>query len=311
MSIKLSELPTEDYFLPGHRACAGCGAAIAIRLILKVAGPNTIVASATGCIEVISSLYPENAWGVPWIHTAFENAAATASGVEAAYKVLRRKGKISHDKVNFLAIAGDGGTADIGIQALSGMAERGHNVKYICYDNEAYMNTGIQRSSSTPYGAWTTTSPPGKAIPIGKREVKKDVARIMVAHGIPYVATASIGYPLDLMRKVKTALEIEGPAYIHVHTPCPTGWRFESNKTIEVARLAVQTGMWVLYEVKQGRLRITYKLSKLKPVEEYLRTQGRFSHLTDDDIAKIQEDVRKRFEEFVEGYRQLGVSVEA
>ena len=284
----IKKLPAEEFFAPGHRACAGCGPAIAARLISKAAGKKTVFVSATGCLEVVSSPYPETAWRVPWIHVAFENAAAVASGIEAAYKSLMRKGKMKQEDINVLAIAGDGGTADIGLQALSGALERGHDFLYICYDNEAYMNTGIQRSGATPYGASTTTSPAGK-VSIGNVTWKKDIPGIVAAHNIPYVATASVAYPVDLMNKVRKGLDVKGPAYIHCHAPCPPGWRMGSEQTIQAARLAVLTGVWPLYEVVNGQFALTFKVGKRKPVSEYLKLQGRFRHLTEKEIKYIQK----------------------
>ena len=292
----------ESLLAPGHRACAGCGPAIAIRQLLEAAGKNTIIVEATGCMEVTTTPYPQTAWKVPWLHVAFENAAAAASGVEAAYKAMISKGLIPKDKMpNIIALAGDGGTFDIGIQALSGMLERGHKVLYVCYDNEAYMNTGIQRSSATPLGAATTTSPAGKVIP-GKMTRKKPIAMIAAAHDIPYVATASIAYPADFKNKVKKALSVDGPSFIHVFAPCPTGWRFGTEQTVELARLAVETGVFVLYEITQEnplKPIITKKLKQRKPVEEYLKIQGRFRHLfkpvkRQDIINKIQEEVDRK-----------------
>jgi len=292
----------ESLLAPGHRACAGCGPAIAIRQLLEAAGKNTIIVEATGCMEVTTTPYPQTAWKVPWLHVAFENAAAAASGVEAAYKAMISKGLIPKDKMpNIIALGGDGGTFDIGIQALSGMLERGHKVLYVCYDNEAYMNTGIQRSSATPFGAATTTSPAGKVIP-GKMTRKKPIAMIAAAHDIPYVATASIAYPADFKNKVKKALSVDGPSFIHVFAPCPTGWRFGTEQTVELARLAVETGVFVLYEITQEsplKPIITKKLKDRKPVEEYLKMQGRFRHLfkpvkRQDIIDKIQEEVDRK-----------------
>ena len=280
------EIPKEELLAPGHRGCAGCGATLGVRLALKVLGKNTIAVSATGCLEVITTPYPETAWEIPWIHVAFENAAAVASGVERA---LKAKGK---KDINVVAFAGDGGTADIGLQALSGAMERGHNIIYICYDNEAYMNTGIQRSGATPYGASTTTSPPGKKS-FGEDRPKKNMPFIMAAHGVPYVATASISYPEDFMKKVKKAKETEGPAYIHLHQPCTTGWGFDPSKTIEIGRLAVETGAWLLYEIEEGEFKITYRPIQRKPVTEYLEVQRRFKHLKEKEKAKIQEYIDK------------------
>lgn len=277
-------LPEEELLAPGHRGCAGCGASIAVRLALKALGKNTVAISATGCLEVMTTPYPETAWEIPWIHVAFENAGAVASGVESA---LRIQGK---DDVNVVAFGGDGGTVDIGLQSLSGAMERGHNLLYICYDNEAYMNTGIQRSGATPYGATTTTSPKG-IDSFGEDKPKKNMPMIMAAHGIPYVATASIAYPEDFMKKVKKAAEIDGPAYIHVNQPCTTGWGYDSSKTIEMGRLAVETGSWILYEIEGGEFKVTYRPTERKPVAEYLKAQKRFRHLDDEHIEKIQNYV--------------------
>ena len=293
------KLPVEEPLAPGHRACQGCGEVVALRQVMKALGNNVIVVSATGCMEIISSPYPQSAWRVPWLHVAFENAAAVASGVEAAHKAMIRKGRIEDKNTTFLAIAGDGGTADIGIQALSGALERGHNFVYVCLDNEAYMNTGIQRSSSTPYGAGTTTSPPGKKS-IGQQTWKKNMPAIAAAHNIPYVATGSPAYYIDLMNKVKKASLVEGPAYLHLFSPCPTGWRCAVDDSIQTARLVVQTKIFPLYEVIDGRWRLSRKIKKPKPVSEYLKVQRRFSHLTEEDIALIQERVDRDYDRLLE-----------
>lgn len=284
------KIPEEELLAPGHRGCAGCGASIGVRLALKALGKNTVAISATGCLEVMTTPYPETAWEIPWIHVAFENAGAVASGVESA---LRIQGK---DDVNVVAFGGDGGTVDIGLQSLSGAMERGHNFTYICYDNEAYMNTGIQRSGATPYGASTTTSPVGKDS-FGENKPKKNMPMIMATHGIPYVATASISYPEDFMKKVKKAAEVDGPAYIHLNQPCTTGWGYPSSKTIEMGRLAVETGSWILYEIENGEFNVTYRPSERKPVSEYLKPQKRFRHLTEDHIEEIQKLVDSQCEE--------------
>lgn len=278
------QIPKEELLAPGHRACAGCGCVLAMRHVLKALGKNVIIACATGCMEVVTTPYPETSWRVPWIHVAFENAAAVASGIAAALRAMGKKG------IKAVAIAGDGGTADIGLQALSGTVERGDNVLFICYDNEAYQNTGIQRSGATPFGAWTTTTPIGK-LKRGEDRPKKDVPRIIAAHGAPYVATASIAYPLDLIKKLRKAAAIEGPTYMHVHASCVPGWRIDTSKSIEVARLAVLTGAWMLYEIENGEFRLTFKPPKRRPVAEYLKLQGRFKHLTDEEIAEIQRMV--------------------
>ncbi len=287
-------LPKYEAIAPGHRACQGCAEVLAVRLVGKALGRNTVVACATGCMEIISSPLPTTSWRVPWIHVAFENAAAVASGVEAGLKVLMRKGRIPKKKINILAMGGDGGTADIGLQALSGALERGHNFTYVCYDNEAYMNTGIQRSSSTPFGAATTTSPAGKVKP-GQVTWKKNMPEIAVAHNIPYVATACPSYPFDLMEKVKRAAETEGPAYVHVFSVCPTGWRLTPDLAVRAGRLAVETGIFPLYEVVEGKYKLSVEIPKLRPVEDYLKIQGRFRHLTPDLIDKIQERINKDY----------------
>ena len=293
VKIGKREFTTEEPFASGHRGCIGCGEMLAVRLAMKALGKDTVVANATGCIEIVSSPLPDTSWQIPWIHTLFENTAAVASGIESGFKCLMRKGKIPQKKINVIAIGGDGATADIGIQALSGALERGHNFVYLCFDNEAYMNTGIQRSSATPYGASTTTAPAGKKS-IGQTTWKKDVPAIAVAHGIPYVATASPSYPFDMMEKVQKAAAIDGPAYVHVLSVCDTGWRTPTNMSVAYGKLAVQTGVFPLYEVENGN----YKLSvnpKIKPVNEYFAKQGRFRHLTEDDIAQIQNRVNEEY----------------
>ncbi|MFH1413272.1 MAG: pyruvate synthase subunit PorB [Candidatus Omnitrophota bacterium] len=280
-------------FKSGHTACAGCGQAIAAHLVIEAAGENTIIANNTGCLEVFTTRFPESAWGVPWIHSLFENAAAVASGIEAALKYLGKK-----DTINVIAQAGDGGTADIGLQALSGMLERGHDVLYVCYDNEAYMNTGIQRSGLTPFDTSTTTSPAGKQS-FGNIHPKKPMPEIALAHGIPYVATSSTGFPRDIQRKVKKALSIKGPKYIQIHVPCPLGWRHESGKTLDVAKLAVETGLYPLVEYENGIL-VSKRQILPKPVEEYLKIQGRFRHIVKnpDELKKIQEIANNNIEKY-------------
>ena len=288
-------MPKIEPLAQGHRACQGCGEVLALRMALKAMGKNIIVASATGCMEIVTSAYPQTAWDVPWIHVAFENAAAVASGIEAGRKVLMRKGRLPKGRTTIVAMAGDGGTADIGLQALSGALERGHDFVYICLDNEAYMNTGVQRSSATPYGARTTTSPPGK-LSIGQYTWKKNVPAIVAAHAIPYVATAAPAYYVDLMNKAKKAAMIRGPAYLHIYSPCPTGWRLAPERAVAISRLAVQTNVFPLYEVIDGRYILTKKIKKPKPVEEYLKLQGRFRHLDKKTIQEIQERVDREYE---------------
>jgi len=288
-------LPPEELFAPGHKACQGCAPALALRYLLKALGPNTIIANATGCMEIISSAYPDISWGVPWIHVAFENAAAVASGIESGIKILQRKGKLAPGKINVVAIGGDGGTFDIGLQALSGAAERNDDIIYVCYDNEAYMNTGIQRSSGTPYGASTTTSPAGKAIP-GQATIKKDLLEIGAAHGIAYAATACTSYPFDFMDKVKKAFSYDGAKLIHILAPCPTGWRTNPGEVIKHGRLAVHTGIFPLYEVDHGRYKMTLDLPFLKPIKSYLSVQGRYRHLSEAQIAVIETNLKARYE---------------
>ncbi|MGC9324455.1 MAG: pyruvate synthase subunit PorB [Desulfomonilia bacterium] len=284
-----------ENFTPGHRACQGCAEALAVRLVLKALGRDTIVAMATGCMEIISSPLPLTAWKVPWIHNAFENPSAVISGCESGMKAMMRKGRIPKKKINFVGMGGDGATADIGMGPLSGALERGHDMIYVCYDNEAYMNTGIQRSSSTPYGASTTTSPAGK-VSIGQQTQKKNLPQIAVAHNIPYVATACPSFPFDLMEKVKKASEIKGPAYVHILSVCPTGWRIQPEDAIKYGRLAVDSCVFPLYEVENGRYRMTYKPYKPIPVSEYLKGQGRFRHLTDKEIEEIANRVASDYE---------------
>jgi len=290
------DLPREEYLAPGHSLCSGCVAGTIVRHLLKVAGPNTIVVTATGCVEVSTTLYPYTSWRIPWIHVAFENAASVASGIEAAIKVLQRKGVIDPNKrINVIALAGDGGTYDIGFQALSGLLERGHKVLYVLYDNEAYMNTGIQRSGGTPLFAWTTTTPVGKVWK-GKWQQKKPIAEIVAAHRIPYVATANPAYFIDMVNKFRKGLEVDGPAFIHVIQPCPTGWRFDPRYSIKVAKLATETAMWINWEVENGEFRVTVPVPKRKHVKHYLRMQGRFRHLTDKEIEDIQRFIDKEVE---------------
>lgn len=295
VNIGKRAIDAEEYLAPGHRACLGCGEAVAVRLILKATGPNVIVVNATGCLEVISSQLPWSSWRVPWIHTIFENAAAVASGISAGLEMLARKGRPVSKDTKVVAMAGDGATADIGLQALSGAMERGHDFLYICLDNEAYMNTGIQRSSATPWGAATTTSPVGKVSP-GQTTWKKDMPAIAVAHRIPYVATATPSLPFDFMEKVRMGMAVKGPAYIHVLAVCPTGWRIGSQETVEMGRLAVETGLFPLYEVEEGHYHLTHMPVKLRPVSDYLKRQGRFRHLDDAQMALIEEKVSADYE---------------
>jgi pyruvate ferredoxin oxidoreductase beta subunit len=291
----LKNFSTEEYINSGHRACQGCAEVLAVRHVLKAIGPDMVLAMATGCMEIISSPYPLTSWNVPWIHVAFENAAAVASGVESGLKALMRKGRIPQKEITVVAMGGDGGTSDIGFQALSGMLERGHRVIYVCVDNEAYMNTGVQRSSSTPFGASTTTSPAGKVTPSGQTTWKKDMTAIAAAHGIPYTATACPSYYNDLLKKVQKAKAVNGPSYLHILSVCPTGWRIPPNKAIEYGKLAVDSGIFPLYEVENGVWKMSRTPKKLLPVGDYFKGQGRYRHLDDKLIAQIQEKVNEKW----------------
>jgi len=290
--VTLKELPKEEYILKGNSACAGCGAAISLRLLFKALGRKVILIVPACCTTVIQGPYPYTAFKVPLLNIVFEATGAAASGVVAALK------KRGIEDVTVVGWAGDGGTADIGLQALSGAAERGTNFIYVCYDNEAYGNTGMQRSGATPFGAWTTTTP------TGKKEHKKDIPMIMAAHGIPYVATAIPSEPIDFIKKLRKAKQIKGTKYIHILSPCPTGWRYPGSKTVEIGKLAVETGMWALYEIENGEFKLSPRSaplvdkSKRKPVELYLRAQGRFRNLTDEDIAEIQRWVDETWEKY-------------
>jgi len=294
---ELSKRP--ERLAPGHRLCAGCGASIIVRQMLAAIDDPVVIANATGCLEVATTIYPYTAWRVPWIHNAFENAASTISGVEAAYRSLVRQGKIPEQNVKFLAFGGDGGTYDIGLQALSGAVERGHQFLYVCYDNGAYMNTGIQRSSATPLGAHTTTSPAGKVIP-GKQQNRKDLTSIMAAHGIPYVAQAAPSQWRDLMKKTRKAVGCGGSAFMNVLSSCNRGWRHGTDETIEITQLAVDTCYWPLFEVEDGEWRLTYKPKEKPPVEKWLKRQGRFRHLFRPEnrhiIDELQAEVDRQWE---------------
>ncbi|MDO8093752.1 MAG: thiamine pyrophosphate-dependent enzyme [Candidatus Brocadiales bacterium] len=285
----------------GHSACAGCAGTNIIRQVLLATGRDVVFSTATGCMEVVTTIYPNTAWRVPFIHSAFENAAATISGVEAAYRVLRDRGKIKKD-INFVAFGGDGGTYDIGFQALSGALERGHKFIYICYDNEAYMNTGTQRSSATPLGASTTTAPAGKVSP-GKTQHRKDMTAVVAAHRIPYVAQAAPHNYRDLISKVKKATEVDGPAFINVLSTCPRGWQTKTEDGMELTRLAVETCYWPLFEIDHGKLKINYKPKEKKPIVEWLKIQGRFKHLFKPEnehiIKELQEETDRRWDELL------------
>ncbi len=282
-------IPPQELVHPGHAACPGCGAALAMRLLLKGLGSRTVVSVPACCWTVIATPYPTTALGVALLDNPIESTGASISGIRAAVDAL------GLPDVTVVGFAGDGGTADIGLQALSGMLERRTNAIYVMYDNEAYMNTGIQRSGATPEGAWTTTTPV-IGVGRGKPERKKDIMAIVLAHRPVYAATLNPSFPEDFVRKVETARGIPGPRFFHIFAPCPPGWRFTSEATIEIGRLATDTGVFPLYEVEDGRLRITRRLSSLKPVEEYLSRQGRYGHLTGAERERIQAQVREGWE---------------
>jgi pyruvate ferredoxin oxidoreductase beta subunit len=288
----------KELLAPGHRMCPGCASPVIVRQVLLSTETHVVVGSATSCLEVSTSVFPYTSWRCSWIHNAFENVASTVSGVETAYRALKKKGKLDAD-YRFIALGGDGGTYDIGLQALSGALERGHRMLYICYDNEAYMNTGIQRSSSTPLGAHTTTSPAGKVIP-GKREFPKDLTGIVAAHNIPYVAQASPSHWRDLTKKVAKALDADGPSFLNILSPCPPGWQYPSEMSIKMAKLAVETCFWPLYEVEDGNWKITIMPKEKKPLDEWTKHQGRFRHLYEPRnkhiLEKAQAEVDRRWE---------------
>ncbi|GBD99501.1 pyruvate synthase subunit PorB [bacterium BMS3Abin07] len=298
-SLKLKELSRKEELLTGgHRMCAGCGAPIIVRQILLASDRPLIASNATGCLEVSTTIFPYTSWKIPWIHSAFENAAATISGVESMYRSLKKQGKLDKD-LKFIAFGGDGGTYDIGLQSLSGAMERGHDIVYVCYDNGAYMNTGIQRSSATPKGADTTTSPAG-TVKQGKQQPRKNMTKIMAAHNIPYAAQASPSNWRDLMTKARKAIEVDGPAFLNVISPCNRGWRTPTNVTIELCKTAIETCFWPLYEYEDGKLTVNYKPKEIKPVTEFLKTQGRFKHLFNPGneglLKQIQDDIDRDWE---------------
>jgi len=288
------EVEKPERFVGGHRLCAGCGAAVAVRGVLRMLEPEhkAVVTNATSCLEVSSYLYPYTAYTDSYIHSAFENAAATAGGVEAAYNVLKKKGKIDGE-FKFITFGGDGGTYDIGLQSLSGALERGHDMVYVCYDNEAYMNTGIQRSSSTPRFTDATTSPVGSEIQ-GKIQNKKNLTEIVAAHNVPYVAqTTFVGSFKDLHEKAYKAIYTKGPTFLNVLAPCPRGWRYEAEDMAEICKLAVETCVWPLYEIENGVWNLSYKPKNKLPVEEFLKKQGRFKHMFEKGNEWMLEEAQK------------------
>ncbi|MDP2727044.1 MAG: thiamine pyrophosphate-dependent enzyme [Dehalococcoidia bacterium] len=294
MALSLKELSQQkELFAPGQRLCAGCGEGSTVRQVLLAAGEPLVIANATGCLEVATSIYPFTSWRVSWIHSAFENAASTISGVETAYRSLVKQGKMEDIGMKFIAFGGDGATYDIGFQFLSGALERGHRFLYVCLNNEAYMNTGIQRSGSTPRGTWTTTTPVGEAM-VGKKEYPKNMTAIVAAHGIPYVAQAVPSNWRDLMGKVQKALAAEGPSFINVLSSCNRGWRHDTSETINISQLASDTCVWPLYEIDHGVWKLNYKPRKKKPLTEWLESQGRFSHLLRPENRSLVEELQER-----------------
>ena len=308
MAYNMKEIVAEkpSRFTSGHRMCAGCGAPPVARMIMRALKPedHAVISNATGCMEVSSFIYPYTAWTDSYIHTAFECAAATCSGVEAAYKSLKKQGKLPEDEhTKFIACGGEGGTYDIGLQSLSGAMERGHDMTYVCYDNGAYMNTGIQRSSATPKFADTTTSPAGKVIP-GKMQSRKDLTEIMEAHHLPYVAqTAAYMNFKDLYEKAEKAIYTEGPTFLNVLAPCPRGWGYPTEDLMQINKLAVETCYWPLYEIENGKYKVTYKPAKKLPIEEFLKPQKRFAHMFKPGnewmIEEFQKEVDRRWEELL------------
>jgi len=280
---------------PGHRMCSGCGIPAVVNIIIAASDKPVIIANATGCLEVTSTIYPFSAWNVPWVHLTFENAAAVAAGIETAYKALKKKGKIKDD-VNIIAFGGDGGTYDIGLQALSGALERGHKFLYVVYDNEGYMNTGNQRSGATPYGADTTTVPQGTKS-IGKTQWRKNIVEICAAHRVPYVAQATAHNTLDLFNKAKKAFAADGPSFIAALQPCTTNWKYDTALTMTYSKLAVETNFWPLYEIENGKVHINYKPKERKPIEEFLKGQGRFRHLFKPENRHVIDEMQKIVDE--------------
>lgn len=305
MAYNFKELMNKPERLAGgHRMCAGCGAPVAVRAVLRALEPEdrAVIGCATGCLEVSTCMYPYTSWEDSFIHSAFENAGATVSGVETAYKALKKRGKIS-ENYKFIAIGGDGGTYDIGFQSLSGAMERGHDMVYVCYDNGAYMNTGAQRSSATPLFAETTTTPIGKKSR-GKPQFRKELSDIMANHNIPYVAqTTLLANFKDLHEKASKSIYTPGPAFLNILAPCPRGWRYETDELMEICKLAADTCFWPLFEVVDGDWRLTYEPKKKLPIEDFLKPQGRFNHLFQDGgeeyIEIIQKEVDRRWERLI------------
>jgi pyruvate ferredoxin oxidoreductase beta subunit len=306
--LKAKEYVTrEERLTGGHRLCAGCGAGVVVRQVLMGAKDHPVVVSnATGCLEVSTTIYPYTAWKDSYIHTAFENAAATISGVEAAYKSLARQGRVDPDRpYKFLSIAGDGGSYDIGLQAISGALERWHDIVVVCYDNGAYMNTGFQRSAATPRGAWTTTCPNGEVSP-GKTQKRKNLTAIAVAHGIPYVAQASPHNFRDLISKAEVAFDTPGPAFLNVLSPCPRGWRSADDQGMTLAKMMVDSCYWPLYEVIDGEYKLTHDPRKRKlPVRDWMKQQGRFKHLFTPEYEQLLDEIQAEIDRDWDRLKQL------
>ncbi len=304
MAIKLKELvKKEEGLAAGHRACAGCALPIITRLVFHSIDDPVAVAVATGCLQTITTIYPYTSWRMPWIHSAFENAATTIDCMAAAYRSLVKQGKIEDKNLKFVAFGGDGATYDIGLQFLSGAVERGRKFLYICLNNEAYMNTGIQRSSATPLGAWTTTSQVGAAIS-GKPQWRKDLTGIMVAHNMPYVAQTAVHAWRDLMAKVQKAVQVDGPTFINVLSPCPRGWRYDTKDTIRISQLAADTCIWPIYEMEDEEWKLNYKPKEKKPITAWLESQGRFRHLLRPEnkqiVMQLQQYVDKEWQRLMQ-----------
>lgn len=297
--ISIKDLSKKEVLLaPGHRMCAGCGAPIVVKMVLLASDYPVVASNSTGCLEVSTCISEYTSWKIPWIHNAFENSAATMSGIESMYQSLKKQGKIDKE-IKFIAFGGDGGTYDIGFQSLSGAMERWHDMLYVCYDNGAYMNTGIQRSSATPFGADTTTCPAGEVIP-GKPQQRKDLTKVMAAHGIPYVAQASPSHWQDLIKKVKKALSIKGPKFMNIFAPCNRGWRSKTDDAIALSRLAVDTCYWPLFEIENGKTIINVKPKEKKPLVEFLKPQGRFKHMFAPGNEHMLENAQKAVDAYWE-----------
>jgi len=286
----------------GHATCAGCGIPAIVRTVLGATEEPVIVSNATGCLEVTTTIYPNTAWKVPYIHSAFGNAAATAAGIDAAQKALEKSGRIKK-KAKIIAFGGDGGTYDIGLQALSGALERGHDFLYVCYDNEGYMNTGGQRSGATPYGANSETAPVGKES-FGKMQQRKDLMEIVNAHHVKYLAQANVAYLADLKKKAEKALNTPGPSFLLVLQPCTNQWKFPTSEYVAIGKLATETNFWPLYEIEDGKYTINYTPKDRKPIEEFLKTQGRFKHLLKPQNKEVVENMQKEVDEGWEGLRK-------